>query len=273
MKKYIRNTLIFLLCMPVLWAQGIGGVYLSFGGVMGRLKNDGFESFVRTYNELNQSFLTSPLPIPKYGFGTSFNVGGIVFLNNLALKSRIRFRSIKKKFSARYNEEQRDFILKISNNFQIDLQVGRKFGQVTALVGVGLAPHRVNLESYYIYANGVKSYGMEKVLNGVYRSFGMGGNISASLLFFPTDEFFVYINWEKYGILPGTIDRLGDGYWAKSWQSVIGESVELLPADYKKWKSLGGSDYDYENQGGKFVEGTFTGGRLELGIGLLFNSF
>lgn len=161
--KYKIIILFILFTLKSLAQEGFG---ISFGGVYSKLQFGVFEEYVNSYNRVNQySKNFEELKYNPNGFG----IQGALQYRIRNLYTAINISSTKSVASkAQFEFGERSFVFK-NNTF--DIIMGRKIKFITPYLSMSI--NSLNIESYYTYKDGTRSYGSEYNISGVYTSFKM----------------------------------------------------------------------------------------------------
>jgi len=237
-----------------------------FGGVRtGWATSKTFNRFKQTFNSYLTDVTEKPLgsfgPSIGYGFGTDYEVGGLLVgfrANTIASTARIKYTdNAKRHFD--FDQFLTVTYFGIGNNSESSFY-GLTFG---------LAAGNDKITSYFEYSDGTTSYGSEKYLNGIYDAIHMSGAITAQGGVAITDNVLVYGLAELiFGNIPDAFGCLYDDHHHRSLDPFT-EYPTGLPLDYEEYMELMGSfDYGVED----YVKADFSGLRFEIGLRIQFGN-
>lgn len=142
------------------------GFAIGGGLTMNYLQFQPFETYVVSYNTVNAASTGfTPLKYNPYGFGyhgfVQYRIGKLYSAINI-LKTNA-FNS-----KANFDKGKREFDFK---NYTFDVNLGCKIKSITPYITLSI--NSLNIESFFKYATGERSYGSEFGISGVYSSFRM----------------------------------------------------------------------------------------------------
>ncbi|TNE53887.1 MAG: hypothetical protein EP338_10185 [Bacteroidetes bacterium] len=240
------------------------GFESGFRTAMGHSKT--FKQFARSYNshfadDIDKE-LSSSFSFP-YGWAlsTDFSISG--FYGALRFHEVQGHNKVKFKSGAARTFKREQFMYSVLAGF------GTQDSDFAFNASVGLAFGTDRIISMYQYADGTKSIGREKFLNGVYDAghyayiASVGGAVTIA------EPFCVYMRAEYIlGTFVGLKGPLDDSHWNRSLE-VLSNYPTGIPTDVEKWEELQGEIGAYSSE--DFVHADWKGFRLEIGIRFQIN--
>lgn len=188
------------------------------GGTTSYLNFKEFKGFVQTYNQQNSAQLKKELKFNPFGVGGQLGVGFRMkwFQSSISM-GYSRVLTSKAKFD---NTQIRGFFFK---NYLFDVLLGVRLGKgkIKFTPHVNMTISSLNLEAFYKYENGVKSFGSDSRYSGVYTSFKMTATVGIMTTFDYSDKIKFYLDLglfpqaNKYG--GGSFDMSSSGTDSQSF--------------------------------------------------------
>jgi hypothetical protein len=181
------------------------------GGTTSYLNFKEFNTFVETYNQQNSASLTKNLKYDPLGFGGQLGMGYRLGWFHSSISASYS-RTLTSK--ARINDQERGFFFK---NYLFDLSVGVCLTKkkLKFIPHANMTISSLNLESFYKYENGEKSFGTDSRYSGVYTSFKVTATLGLKTTLDYSDKIKFYVDFsffpqaKKYG--GGSFDTSGSG--------------------------------------------------------------
>lgn len=165
----MKYLILLLLCGIILNSHTQQELSFSFGGGLSYLQFKPFEDFTNSYNEQLSSTITKSLKYNPFGF--EVNVGLSYCVNKLY--SGLRLGTSKSFTSkAEFEDGSRNFNFR---GYNFDIIAGLKFGKVITYFSMSL--HSLNINTFYEFDGGIRSFGSDHNLSGVYTSSKMQGSL------------------------------------------------------------------------------------------------
>lgn len=192
-------------------------VSLYGGGTVSYLGFNEFKEFVNSYNQQNQGELTKELKFNPIGFGGQFGSSFRMkwFYSSLSVSYSKTMNSF-----AEIDQQKRAFYFK---NYLFDLLLGVQLGKgkLKFTPHVNMTISSLNLESYFQYENGQKSFGSDTRYSGVFTSNKMTATVGLMSTFDISDNMRLYMDFgffpkaKKYG--GGSFDYSASGTDSQSF--------------------------------------------------------
>lgn len=163
---FISVFFALLFCTTAVQAQSIVRVKASGGVTLTRLQFEQMNTFVANYNAANAAFLEKEMKFRQNGYGLNAQFGVDVG----KMYSAIGFGTSRTLASVgKLAEAERHIHFR---SFNLDVLVGGWIKNTIAPY-IGLTTNAMQVRSFTKYDNGIKSWGSERLLNGVYWSWRM----------------------------------------------------------------------------------------------------
>lgn len=240
--------LLYLCCTTVLRAQfGVWGGYSST-----MIKYGSFDDFRASYNAVNGGAMKSEMP--EFGLSGGISAGveahAKVFIGELSIHT-MKGSTIGEFISG----EKREFEIR---NKQISGGFGLGYGWEKFYIYAvgGLTAGDILISSSYFYHDGTQSFGSEKILNGNYFGFNLGGYYGISTCIPITKNIKIMLRINKCGYSKFDAKFSLTDIFGSSQTALAGTPhPDGLPVDYAAYLSESGG-YTYK---GEYV-GTDLGG-------------
>ncbi|HEY6162988.1 MAG TPA: hypothetical protein VI112_17285 [Bacteroidia bacterium] len=223
MKKIIFALLFFpSLC----FSQG----FVLYGGPLyGNYSNKYFNQFAESYNNYNAGSGVKT-PLKPWGSALGYDIGAAFYLVK-GVGFSLGFLGYSAHSVAEFNDGgKRHFKNSVFSPFIFGIPI--HFWRISIHPKMGLA--NCVIDSYYEYPDGTISYGKDKLLNGVYKTFDFCGEITFSVDVITLEHLKLEVGVSAFG-MPGKVETYDDGDWGRNLD--INGYPEGLPLDYGAWNS------------------------------------
>lgn len=176
MMKIKIQLLLFLLCIKNSYATEYG-LTLTTGFGICNLKSKTFKNFVDEYNSVNASIIDKKLSTFKIGTSYEFGLNYYWAVRDVAMLVSFNYSRLTAKAKALLNSSANEKrMIKMSQDlWYVPVGLGKYMSNSNGFLYLGFCipmGFRSNtLEVFYVYADGSRSYGLEKSLNGIYSNY------------------------------------------------------------------------------------------------------
>ncbi len=184
MKRFI-----ILSCLLTLSYGVFGQFYIGAGPSLGigfsKMKHHDFEQFTESYNSIIQSSDTYIEDLKSPRFSSAFSLGAQAFLGPMFLDWGYTKSNASTSTDFKYNQTRTFAFTRREGNYYFGAGAASPEDGYYFSLGIGLNLMHTSIESSYTYSNGVKSFGEDRVLNGIYSTtslkFSVGGRFGIIL--------------------------------------------------------------------------------------------
>jgi len=241
MKKIVS---LFILSLFAIGLQAQESNLEAFGGALIGSTNIGsFKDFAKSYNEYIGSSVEKELP--GLGFGVGYQYGLIYKIDrDVNLGFSLSYLTLYSRAAADLDDGSKRIF---RHKYYTPLNGGVFFRSNYLELHLRLGFSQAELESVSEYPDGFQSYGKERTLNGVYKTFGLFAGADASFRVPITKKLSVRAGGAFYGVS-------GSDYNDPNWYRDVdlnGIYTDYLPVAYGEYMELAAQNnltlYDTEN--------------------------
>lgn len=239
MRKGILFAIILLISLQ-LKAQR-GSLEAFGGGILGSTAIGSFKDFANSYNDYLGSTVEKELP--GLGFGTGYQYGLLYKMDkNVNVGFSLSYLTLYSRAAAQLDDGSSRIF---RHKYYTPLNGGVFFRNNFLELHLHLGFSQAELESVSKYPDGFKSYGKERTLNGVYKTFGLfaGAELSFKI---PITEKLVVRTGASFNGVSGS--DYNDPNWFRD-VDLNGIYTDYLPTDYGQFMELAAqnnlTEYDF----------------------------
>jgi hypothetical protein len=220
--------------MEMFDGENLSVFHVSVGASGGSLKNESFDQYIDSYNEVNQSVLKEDFNhfrwVSGYEIGVrwtimEFGMGGYDGFKQERVVTPIRSRVMD--FKIRYFNALASFPM----------------GKERFVFSIGLQAVRSVFSASLLYNNGATSFGKESGLNGNYKGLGANGLLRLEGMIVKTEQHAVGISATFTGAIAGAGGNWTDNNAAKSGILVNSVTSTEVKTSFTGWSI--GLNYHY----------------------------
>lgn len=242
MKKTVLFAILLLVCLTGKSQQGSLEAY--GGGIIGSTSIGSFKDFAESYNSYLGSSVEKELP--GLGFGMGYQYGLLYKMDkkvNIGLS--LSYLSLYSRAAAELDDGSKRIF---RHQYYTPLNGGVFFRNNFLELHVHLGFSQAELESVSKYPDGFQSYGKERTLNGVYKTFGLFAGADLSFHVPLSDRLSVRAGASVNGVS-------GSDYNDPNWfrdLDLYGIYTDYLPTEYGEYMDLAAqnnlTEYDFDTK-------------------------